>query len=106
MSLLLQSQKFLDLVLNKARDRHGLIRSYLTYPEGNPLTPEWCDKHVFGNEYEAFNDTILGGHFGLPWHQYYMYEDANYDYWDSIRDMVLRDRGVNNNLLTFQSTTI
>ena len=43
MSLFVQSQNFLDLVLNKARDRHGLIRSYLTYPEGNPLTPEWCD---------------------------------------------------------------
>ena len=78
MSLFLQSQKFLDLVLNKARDRHGLIRSYLTYPEGDPLTPEWCAKYVLGNEYEAFDDTILGDHFGLPWHQYYMYEDANW----------------------------
>jgi len=31
----------------------------------------------------------------------YMYEDANYDYWDSIRDMILRDRLLNDNLLTF-----
>ena len=78
MSLFIQSQKFLDLVLNKARDRHGLIRSYLTYPEADPLTPDWCKKYVVGNEYEAFDDTILGDHFGLPWHQYYMYEDANW----------------------------
>jgi len=31
----------------------------------------------------------------------YMYENANYDYWDSIRDMILRDRVINDNLLTF-----
>ena len=31
----------------------------------------------------------------------YMYNEANYDYWDSIRDMILRDRIINNNLLTF-----
>ena len=31
----------------------------------------------------------------------YMYDGANYDYWDSIRDMILRDRVINNNLLSF-----
>ena len=30
-----------------------------------------------------------------------MYQGANYDYWDSIRDMILRDRVLNNNLLSF-----
>ncbi len=31
----------------------------------------------------------------------YMYDGANFDYWDSIRDMILRDRVLNDNLLTF-----
>jgi hypothetical protein len=31
----------------------------------------------------------------------HMYQDANYDHWDSIRDMILRDRSINNNLLSF-----
>lgn len=31
----------------------------------------------------------------------YMYHGANYDYWDSIRDMIVRDRILNDNLLTF-----
>ena len=30
----------------------------------------------------------------------YMYEGANYDHWDSIRDMILRDRLLNDNLLS------
>ena len=30
-----------------------------------------------------------------------MYDKAFYDYWDSTRDMILRDRFMNNNLLTF-----
>ena len=30
----------------------------------------------------------------------YMYDGANFDYWDSIRDMILRDRVLNDNLLT------
>ena len=31
----------------------------------------------------------------------YMYYDANFDYWDSHRDMILRDRVINNDLLSF-----
>ena len=31
----------------------------------------------------------------------YMYDKAYFDYWDSIRDMLLRDRVLNNNLLSF-----
>jgi len=31
----------------------------------------------------------------------YMYEGANWDHWDTQRDMILRDRTLNNNLLTF-----
>ena len=31
----------------------------------------------------------------------FMYNNANFDYWDSHRDMILRDRVINNNLLTF-----
>ena len=31
----------------------------------------------------------------------YMYKGAHFDYWDSIRDMILRDRIINDNLLTF-----
>ena len=31
----------------------------------------------------------------------YMYDDADWDIWDSHRDMVLRDRVINNNMLTF-----
>ena len=30
----------------------------------------------------------------------YMFKDAHYDYWDSIRDMILRDRLLNQNLLS------
>ena len=31
----------------------------------------------------------------------YMYDDADWDNWDSHRDMILRDRVINNNLLSF-----
>ena len=31
----------------------------------------------------------------------YMFEGANYDYWDSHRDMIVRDRVLNENLLSF-----
>ena len=31
----------------------------------------------------------------------YMYDDADYDHWDTHRDMILRDRVLNGNLLTF-----
>ncbi len=31
----------------------------------------------------------------------YMFEGANYDYWDSHRDMIVRDRVLNGNLLSF-----
>ena len=31
----------------------------------------------------------------------YMYEDADWDIWDSHRDMVLRDRVIHDNMLTF-----
>ena len=31
----------------------------------------------------------------------YMYDDADYDHWDTHRDMILRDRVLNDNLLTF-----
>ena len=31
----------------------------------------------------------------------YMYDDADWDTWDSHRDMILRDRVINNNMLTF-----
>ena len=30
----------------------------------------------------------------------YMYSDANYDYWDSTRDMIIRDKIYNNSLFT------
>ena len=36
----------------------------------------------------------------------YMFDGANYDYWDSIRDMILRDRIINNNLLSFDQMNI
>ena len=36
----------------------------------------------------------------------YMFDGANYDYWDSIRDMILRDRVINNNLLSFDQMNI
>jgi hypothetical protein len=32
-----------------------------------------------------------------------MYKDANFDFWDSHRDMILRDRTLNNNLLSFDA---
>ena len=31
----------------------------------------------------------------------YMYSDANFDYWDSHRDMILRDKALNDHLLSF-----
>jgi len=33
----------------------------------------------------------------------FMYPDANFDFWDSHRDMILRDRLLNNNLLPFEA---
>ena len=33
----------------------------------------------------------------------FMYDGANYDYWDSHRDMTLRDRVLNDNLLSFEA---
>ncbi len=32
----------------------------------------------------------------------FMYAEANFDYWDAHRDMILRDRVIRNNLLTFE----
>jgi len=33
----------------------------------------------------------------------FMYPDANFDFWDSHRDMIVRDRILNNNLLSFNA---
>ena len=35
-----------------------------------------------------------------------MYDGVYFDYWDSIRDMILRDRFINDNLLTFNQMNI
>ena len=31
----------------------------------------------------------------------YMYDNADWDHWDTHRDMILRDRAINDNLLSF-----
>ena len=33
----------------------------------------------------------------------FMYPDADFDFWDSHRDMIVRDRVLNNNLLSFDA---
>jgi len=49
--------------------------------------------------------TPLSGVIVPPWFAegtaQFMYENANFDYWDSHRDMIIRDRVLNDNLLSF-----
>ena len=58
---------------------YGYPNQIVSYPIPNTTVPPWFAEGV----------------------AQYMYEGANFDYWDSIRDMILRDRVVNNNLLTY-----
>ena len=52
-----QTEGFLDIVMTKARDKHGLVRGLLTYPDRRPLTPEWVEEM----ELDAVSDRT-----GLP----------------------------------------
>ena len=64
-----QSGRFLDIVMTKARDEHGLVRALLTYPDRRPLTPEWVEEM----ELDAVSDRT-----GLPYAETATYEDANW----------------------------
>ncbi len=69
MNLAQQAEHLLDIVLTKARDRHGLVRSALTYPDCRPITPEWVEKMGL----DPISDWT-----GMPFADWLMYEDANW----------------------------
>ena len=57
---------------------YGFPNKIISYPVPNTTVPPWFAEGT----------------------AQYMYKGANYDYWDSIRDMILRERVLNNNLLS------
>ena len=59
---------------------YGYPNTIVSYPIPGAIVPPWLAEGV----------------------AQYMYGNANWDTWDSHRDMILRDRALNNNLLTFE----
>ena len=57
---------------------YGFPNKIISYPLPNTTVPPWFAEGT----------------------AQYMYKGANYDYWDSIRDMILRERVLNDDLLT------
>jgi len=72
--------QILDYEGEKRQDvLYGYPNQIMSYPIPNTTVPPWFAEGT----------------------AQYMFEGANYDYWDSIRDMILRDRVINNNLLSY-----
>ena len=58
---------------------YGYPNAMISYPIPGTVVPPWLAEGI----------------------AQYMYDDADWDNWDSHRDMILRDRAINNNLLSF-----
>ena len=58
---------------------YGYPNSLVSYPVPGALVPPWLAEGI----------------------SQYMFSGATHDFWDTHRDMILRDRTVNNNLLTY-----
>ena len=58
---------------------YGFPNALMSYPIPGTVVPPWLAEGV----------------------AQYMYDDADYDHWDTHRDMILRDRAIHGNLLSF-----
>ena len=58
---------------------YGYPNALISYPIPGAIVPPWLAEGV----------------------AQYMYENADWDHWDTHRDMILRDRVINNNMLSF-----
>ncbi len=58
---------------------YGFPNTLISYPIPGTVVPPWLAEGV----------------------AQYMYENADWDHWDTHRDMILRDRAINDNLLSF-----
>jgi len=63
---------------------YGFPNKIISYPLPNTTVPPWFAEGT----------------------AQYMYKGANYDYWDSIRDMILRERVLNDDLLSLNEMSI
>lgn len=63
------AERFLDIVMTRKRDEHGLVRAILTYPDYEPIALAWCKKMGRGETAKWTN---------LPEPATLMYEDANW----------------------------
>jgi len=58
---------------------YGYPKTLVSYPIPGTIVPPWLAEGI----------------------AQFMYDDADWDHWDTHRDMILRDRAINNKLLTF-----
>ena len=72
--------QFMGYEKEKRKDvLYGYPRTLVSYPIPGTVVPPWLAEGT----------------------AQFMYDDADWDHWDTHRDMILRDRSINNNLLTF-----
>ena len=72
--------QFMGYEKEKRKDvLYGYPKTLVSYPIPGTIVPPWLAEGV----------------------AQFMYDDADWDHWDTHRDMILRDRSINNNLLTF-----
>ncbi|OUW38110.1 MAG: hypothetical protein CBD44_01800 [Flavobacteriaceae bacterium TMED184] len=72
--------QFMGYEKEKRKDvLYGYPKTLISYPVPGTVVPPWLAEGV----------------------AQFMYDDADWDHWDTHRDMILRDRAINNKLLTF-----
>lgn len=72
--------QFMGYEKEKRKDvLYGYPKTLVSYPIPGTIVPPWLAEGV----------------------AQFMYDGADWDHWDTHRDMILRDRSINNNLLTF-----
>ena len=72
--------QFMGYEKEKRKDvLYGYPKTLVSYPVPGTVVPPWLAEGV----------------------AQFMYDDADWDHWDTHRDMILRDRTLNNRLLTF-----
>jgi len=72
--------QFMGYEKEKRKDvLYGYPKTLVSYPIPGTVVPPWLAEGI----------------------AQFMYDDADWDHWDTHRDMILRDRALNNNLLTF-----
>jgi len=72
--------QFMGYEKEKRKDvLYGYPKTLVSYPIPGTIVPPWLAEGI----------------------AQFMYDDADWDHWDTHRDMILRDRALNNKLLTF-----